>query len=1359
MFPQSANLPEREKLREARQGNGGRWGVFSSALKRKVAANFFNRGEAVLDLPQLPVYSKEEFWHKGRKFSNYSKLRFSETALCNLSASQKIFISAILATVSVAALADWRLVLEMFIAIIIIVYFLDVLFNVFLVYRSFSKRPELEIFPEEIAAASGREWPGYTVLCPLYKEWEVVPQFISAIKRLDYPVQRLQILLLLEEDDQKTIDEISKLALPENFQTVIVPRSQPKTKPKAMNYGLQFAQGEYIVIYDAEDMPDPLQLKKAVLAFQKSAGRTVCVQAKLNFYNPNQNILTKIFTAEYSLWFDLILPGLQSLDAPIPLGGTSNHFKTAELKLLNGWDAFNVTEDCDLGIRLAKRGLRTAIVNSTTWEEANSKMGNWYRQRSRWIKGYVQTLLVHNRHWKDFTQNNRYRDLLYFQMTVGAKVISVFVNPLMWLTTASYFIFRPVLGPYIESFFPAPLFYMGVFSFVLGNFFYFYHYMIGCAKRGFDGLVKYAFLVPFYWLGISVSAWKAAFELVFKPHYWAKTAHGLHLPGKDKVKAPLSWLSRFLDRAKSLAASQKLISGGGVLLVALVVSNLINFAYSAVLGKFLALEDFGLLVLFNTLGIFLSAFTAALFATVNHRTAYLSAKYNAAAGENFRGYAKKISWLAAALLLIFWLILTSKAMLFFQISDITLGFWFAPAIVFGFLAAVDRGFLQGTTHFVLVGTVVVAEALVKLAAAGILAALGLGSRAALSLPISMGAAFLLTWFFAARAGKRARLANTDSLGKISRRFPKRFFVAAVLTGLSSIAFLNFDVILAKHFLSPAEAGQYALLSMAGKMIFYFGSLLSVFIITFTSRDEGERKDPNPLFYKLLAWTALFVIAAWAALSLLGKFIMPLLFGPKAIGILPDLPAYATAVALFTIANAFVVFHLARKQLLFSIASLSVTLMMGLGVWYYHGSIAAIVRTVFIISGIYLAVVGSLHLLQRNGRFILRNLVDLIDAFFPLPLANSARGRRKILIFNWRDIKHAYAGGAEVYVHELAKRWVAAGDRVTLFCGNDGKNLRSETLDGVQIIRRGGFYLVYWWAFVYYLLQFRGRFDLIIDCQNGIPFFAPLYAKEQVVCLLHHVHQDVFRKYLSPPLALLASVLENRVMPWAYKQTKFITISNSSRENLKNLGLGLAGVEIVNPGVDLSFLRPGRKDAQPLVLYLGRLKAYKSVDVLVKAFREVLARLPLARLVIAGSGEEERRLKSLAENLGLRQKVVFAGKVSEKEKLSLLQRAWVLVNPSLVEGWGITTIEANACGVPVVAANVSGLCDSVKNPHTGFLVAHGDVQGFSRKILLLLNNHDLRNKMGKEAIKWAKEFDWNKISQKGLQILDSPQTPG
>lgn len=475
------------------------------------------------------------FHHKGKSYVHHSGLHPSDTALFRLSTFQMILCLLFAIFVLFALFFNWHLTFVIVVTILTFVYFSDLLFNLFLIYRSFSRTPEITIADAEIDIIKDEYWPFYTILCPLYKEWEVLPQFVTAMSRLDYPKDKMQVMLVLEEDDVETITHAQKMHLPSFFEIQVVPHSLPKTKPKACNYALLKAKGEYVVIYDAEDVPDTKQLKKAVLAFDEAPENTICIQAKLNFYNPHQNILTRIFTAEYSLWFDLVLTGLQSINAPIPLGGTSNHFRIADLDRLKRWDAFNVTEDCDLGIRLVKQGYQTAIIDSITLEEANSDLKNWLGQRTRWIKGYIQTYLVHTRTLHQFMKRWRNWHFITFQLVVGGKIMSMFINPFMWLITISYFVFRSTIGPMIESFYPAPVLYMAFFSLIFGNFLYLYYYMIGCYKRGYEDLVKYALFVPFYWLSMSLAAWLAVYELIVRPHHWSKTKHGLHLADKNAV--------------------------------------------------------------------------------------------------------------------------------------------------------------------------------------------------------------------------------------------------------------------------------------------------------------------------------------------------------------------------------------------------------------------------------------------------------------------------------------------------------------------------------------------------------------------------------------------------------------------------------------------------------------------------------------------------------------------------------------------------------------------------------------------------------------------------------------------------------
>ncbi len=465
------------------------------------------------------------FHYKGDKYVTHTTLTRRDLAVERLTFKQRLVLASFAAILAASFAVDWFVALVTLVTLITGMYFLDLIFNLYLIMRSFYKNAEIQVGDREIMTR--HDWPRYTVFCPLYKEPEVVPQFIGAMSKLDYPKDKLEVMLLLEEDDVDTIEKISAMALPHYFQIVVVPDALPKTKPKACNYGLLKATGEYAVIYDAEDIPDPKQLKKAVIAFENSPENIGCIQAKLNYYNWNQNILTRLFTLEYSLWFDLVLTGLQSINSPIPLGGTSNHFRVADLRELKGWDPFNVTEDADLGMRIAKRGLQTAILDSVTLEEANSEFTNWLKQRSRWIKGYMQTYLVHMRKPTLFARN-KFSHMFIFQLVVGGKIMSMLINPILWLTTIAYFVF-PGVDEFITSLYLGPVFYLGTISLIFGNFLYMYYYMMGAARHQRPELIPFALLIPVYWLMISWAAVYALRDLIVRPFHWHKTKHGLHL--------------------------------------------------------------------------------------------------------------------------------------------------------------------------------------------------------------------------------------------------------------------------------------------------------------------------------------------------------------------------------------------------------------------------------------------------------------------------------------------------------------------------------------------------------------------------------------------------------------------------------------------------------------------------------------------------------------------------------------------------------------------------------------------------------------------------------------------------------------
>ena len=383
---------------------------------------------------------------------------------------------------------------------------------------------EQVVTDEDVAAIDDSTLPLYTVLVPAYREANVVASLMSNLDALDYPKEKLEILLLLESDDPGTLEAAKAASPPDVVRFIVVPEGGPKTKPKACNVGLMFARGEYLVIYDAEDRPEPDQLKKAVVAFTNGGGDLACVQAALNYYNPEDNLLTRMFTLEYSYWFDYMLPGLDALGLPIPLGGTSNHFRTEMLRELGGWDPYNVTEDADLGIRASALRSRVAVINSTTYEEANRAYGNWIRQRSRWIKGYLQTVLVHTRHPWRLLRAVGVRQSLGFALLIGGTPLSFLAGPPLWVVLAATLV-RPSL---LQGLMPRWLEVSNMVTLFAGNGAIAYLNMLAVFKRRRYRLIWFALFNPLYWVMHSIASVKALWQLVSgRAFFWEKTVHGL----------------------------------------------------------------------------------------------------------------------------------------------------------------------------------------------------------------------------------------------------------------------------------------------------------------------------------------------------------------------------------------------------------------------------------------------------------------------------------------------------------------------------------------------------------------------------------------------------------------------------------------------------------------------------------------------------------------------------------------------------------------------------------------------------------------------------------------------------------------
>lgn len=410
------------------------------------------------------------------------------------------------------------------IAVSSVVFLASTLFKFFVSLTGSRYDLVAHVDPAELAAIDDAVLPMYTVLVPVFREARVVGRLVENLGRIDWPADKLEIVILVEEEDDETREAIAASDPPENFIVVIVPKGAPQTKPRACNVGLEVARGEYLVIYDAEDAPEPDQLKKTWVAFRRADESTAVIQAALNYFNARENLLTRLFSLEYSYWFDYMLTGLDVRDLPIPLGGTSNHFRTSALRELGGWDPYNVTEDADLEIRASALGYRVGVVDSTTMEEATSRMGIFVGQRSRWIKGYMQTALVHARQPRALVKQIGWRRFASFALLIaGTPLTFLGVIPFTVLLVLSFVI------PWVDmsAAFPPLVLWICLLNFLIGNSLMIYLNMMGPYKRGSFWLVGWAMLNPVYWLLHSIASYKALWQLITRPHYWQKTEHGL----------------------------------------------------------------------------------------------------------------------------------------------------------------------------------------------------------------------------------------------------------------------------------------------------------------------------------------------------------------------------------------------------------------------------------------------------------------------------------------------------------------------------------------------------------------------------------------------------------------------------------------------------------------------------------------------------------------------------------------------------------------------------------------------------------------------------------------------------------------
>lgn len=449
--------------------------------------------------------------------------------------------------VVIGALMNFRLAAVVVLSVTNVVFLLSILFKAIASIRAplveavrhrratlvSRERVRRGLSPTWDVHVDDRDLPIYTVLVPAFREANIIDKLIRNLGEIDYPRSRLDVIVLMEENDTETVDAAKRVSPPEFVRLLVVPAGEPQTKPRACNYGLAFARGKYVVIYDAEDRPESLQLRKAVAAFEQDRfereylGSTrpqlACVQAELYYFNADYNVLTRMFAIEYAHWFTAMLPGMDGTGVPLPLGGTSNHFDVEVLREAGAWDPYNVTEDADLGLRISVKGYRVDVLSSRTGEEACAAVSAWIPQRTRWIKGYMVTAAVNLRHPIQFARRVGPMGVIGMVGLILGTPLTFLAYPLVLGFTIVTYIGVQFIGLNLPGWVVAS----SVATAIGGNLLMIVASGIAAARRYSWRIGMFAIFNPIYWCLHSVAAWRALYQTIFSPHHWEKTPHGI----------------------------------------------------------------------------------------------------------------------------------------------------------------------------------------------------------------------------------------------------------------------------------------------------------------------------------------------------------------------------------------------------------------------------------------------------------------------------------------------------------------------------------------------------------------------------------------------------------------------------------------------------------------------------------------------------------------------------------------------------------------------------------------------------------------------------------------------------------------
>jgi glycosyltransferase involved in cell wall biosynthesis len=642
--------------------------------------------------------------------------------------------------------------------------------------------------------------------------------------------------------------------------------------------------------------------------------------------------------------------------------------------------------------------------------------------------------------------------------------------------------------------------------------------------------------------------------------------------------------------------------------------------------------------------------------------------------------------------------------------------WFVAAIALSLLLAWNRGALVGVGRLGLVGATMVAEGVARIACMLVLVALGwkvVGGMAGLALGI--GAAVLLTERL---VRDRSRMSATPE--------PVGLEVRAAIFGLFFLGLIQFADVTAVRLMNGHGAGTYAAASSVARLALYCQLPAAAYALRRSSVAGAARALPTALWLAVLPG-----LAATVALEVFPAKVISLTYGtryPEAVGLVRTL-----AVAMLLSGMAVVLIHL----------------LMGTGrtAWVVSTGLAGATSLIVLFS---FASVPE----HAAAVMLLAQLSVLVLVGFHVrgPIRSDVSGVGHVVILSWRDVRHPQGGGSEVYVEQVAERLAAKGRPVTIFCAAHSAAPADETVGGVRFIRRGSWRTVYLWAALYHLTGRFGPHEVVIDVQNGIPFFSPMYCGRPVVVLVHHVHEEQWGMFFRPAIARFGWWIESRFSPWLYRTATYVAVSDATKADLARVGVAPERVTVVrNGGRPQDPVPTAPKAPVPTVAYLGRLVPHKRVELVLEAAAALLPEVPDLRVRIIGRGPWEDSLRARANELGLAGTVSFEGFVDEAAKARLLQEAWVLALPSIKEGWGLVVTEAANCRTPTVAFGVGGLREAVVNGRTG-LLAH-DLAEFAAHLRGLIASEQLRADMGAAAHAYASGFTWDRTAADFAAVID------